>query len=470
VQWGYILTKKRMTLKAEAIHVVEEIPAKIFAKRRKYFIEEMLPDSIAFILSNPECIRSNDTDFPYRQSSDVLYLSSFPEPQSVLILSNFDGKPEFKMVVRPKDRQREIWTGHRLGVEGAIEKFACQEAYTVDQFTQVVNNLLSKAKNVYYKFGQNEEFDELFEPAWKKYSSSLHNPETITHEMRMVKEKVELDLMRQAASISAEAHCVAMEVCKAGMMEYEVQAEIERVFMMRGASGPAYGSIVAGGENAICLHYSENSARLQNGDLLLIDAACEYRGYASDITRTFPVNGKFSEEQLEIYNLVLAANKAAIAFAKPGVSLKQVHERASGVLREGLIQLGVLGPEMDSVENEEKVLKHSGKNGNKSTPVILRDVFMHGTSHWLGLDVHDVGTIGTRSTHAKTMPMVPNMAFTVEPGLYFDPDDKRLPKKYRGIGVRIEDDVVTTAKGCEVLTSGAPKEPEEIEELMAIAR
>jgi Xaa-Pro aminopeptidase len=257
-----------------------------------------------------------------------------------------------------------------------------------------------------------------------------------------------------------------MEVCSPGMMEYEVQAEMERIFTMRGAKSPAYGSIVAGGKNAICLHYQENNQVLNDGDLLLIDAACEYGGYASDITRTFPVAGKFNEAQLELYNLVLSANEAAIAFAKPGVTLKQVHDKAAGILRKGLIELGVLSSEMSSPEGEEKVLKQTGKNGHKASPLVLRDIFMHGTSHWIGLDVHDVGTYGTRSMHAKSTAMKSGMAFTVEPGLYFDPEDKRLPKKYRGIGIRIEDDVVITSSGCEVLTSGVPKNPEEIEELM----
>jgi Xaa-Pro aminopeptidase len=466
------LTKKdkQTKLKTKVVSDSEEFPAKILAKRRQLFIDEMLPNSAAFILSNPERVRSNDTEYPYRQSSDVLYLSNFPEAQSVLILSNLDKKQEFKMIVRPKDRQREIWTGRRFGIEGAVKYFACDEAYAVDQFDQVVKSLLMKADNVYYKFGQNEEFDKLFDREWKKYSITLHNPETITHSMRMVKDKSELQLMKKAADISAEAHCTAMEVCGTGMMEYEIQAEIERLFKLRGANGPAYTSIVAGGINSIILHYTENNAELQKGDLLLIDAACEYGGYASDITRTFPVSGKFSEAQLEIYNLVLEANEAAIAFAKPGITLRQVHEKAVAVLREGLIKLGVLSPEMNSAENEEKALKHTGKNGNKSTPLVLRDLFMHGTSHWLGLDVHDVGTMGTRSAHAKTIAMRPGMAFTVEPGLYFDPDDKRLPKKYRGIGIRIEDDVVITLKGCEVLTNGVPKDPQEIEELMAAAK
>ena len=285
--------------------------------------------------------------------------------------------------------------------------------------------------------------------------------------MRMVKSAAEIRLMRQAAAISAQAHCVAMQMCRAGMMEYEIQAEIEHVFRSNGASGPAYGSIVAGGSNAIILHYLDNNAALSDGQLLLIDAACEYQGYASDITRTFPINGKFTEAQLEIYNLVLEAQRAAISIAKPGVTLKQLHEKSAHVLRQGLLKLGVLAPGMTSLEAEEKIIKHGGKNGNRTTPVVLRDLFMHGTSHWLGLDVHDVGTSGTRSAHAKVRPMEVGMVFTVEPGLYFDPEDKRLPKKYRGIGVRIEDDVVITAKGCEVLTAGVPTIAKEIEELMA---
>ncbi len=427
----------------------------------------MLPNSIAFIVSNPERVRSNDTEFPFRQSSDVLYLSNFPEPQSVLILSNVNKKAEFKMIVRPRDRHKEIWTGRRFGSEGAKENFGCSEAYTFDQFAAVIRAALAEAKNVYYKFGCNEELDELFEPEWKKSSCSLHNPEPITHEMRMVKNAEELEMMRRAGAISAEAHCTAMRACRPGMMEYQIQAELEHVFKSRGATGPAYTSIVASGDNAIILHYIENNMPLKNNELLLIDAACEYQGYASDITRTFPVNGKFTEAQLEIYNLVLDAQKAAISIAKPGVTLKQLHDKASHVLRKGLIELGVLSASMTNLEAEEKALKHNSKNGNRATPVVLRDLFMHGTSHWLGLDVHDVGTIGTRSKHAKLRPMEVGMVFTVEPGLYFDPEDKRLPKKYRGIGVRIEDDVVITRKGCEVLTADVPKEPEDIEELMA---
>jgi Xaa-Pro aminopeptidase len=438
--------------------------------RRRRFISQMLPNSVAFIVSNPEQIRSNDTEFPYRQSSDVLYLSNFPEPQSVLILSNFDKKIEFKMVVRPRDKNKEIWTGRRLGVEGAIKKFGAQEAFAVDQFPQVLKELLARAENVYYKIGRNQEFDSIFEEKWKKSSCSLHNPDKIVHPMRMVKDRTELDFMRHAGKISAQAHCIAMQTCRPGKWEYEIQAELEKVFRCNGASAPAYSSIVAGGNNAVILHYVDNNALLRAGELLLIDAACEFNGYASDITRTFPINGKFSSAQKDIYDLVLKAQQAAIARAKRGVTLAHLHETVVTVLRKGLIELGVLSPSMINAAAEEKVIKQKSNNGKKTTPVILRDLFMHGTSHWLGLDVHDVGTIGTRSNIGKNTPLAPGMVFTVEPGLYFDPEDTRLPKKYRGIGVRIEDDILVTANGHENLTAAVPKTIPEIEKLMSSGR
>lgn len=249
-------------------------------------------------------------------------------------------------------------------------------------------------------------------------------------------------------------------------MEYQIQAELEHIFKINGASGPAYSSIVAGGINGTCLHYVENNAKLKNGDLLKIDAACEYNGYASDITRTFPINGKFNQAQKEIYNLVLKAQLAAIAVAKPGATLMKLHETASNTLRKGLIELGVLSRGMVSAQAEEKILKRKGKASKAAKPVVLRDVFMHGTSHWLGLDVHDVGTTGTHSSQGKKIPLKPGMVFTVEPGLYFDAHDKRLPAKYRGMGVRIEDDVTVTKSGNEVLTAAVPKTIPEIEKLM----
>ena len=257
-----------------------------------------------------------------------------------------------------------------------------------------------------------------------------------------------------------------MKTCRAGMYEYQIQAEMERVFLMKGARSPAYTTIVAGGSHACTLHYVENSAILKDGDLVLIDAASEYAGYASDITRTFPVNGKFTKAQEEIYQLVLDAQIAVIEAAKPGATLAELHELASKILRRGLIRYGVLSPEMKSKESEVKAQEKTEHNGKVSTQVVLRDLFMHGTSHWLGLDVHDLSTIGTRSQYLKTRPLKPGMVFTVEPGLYFDPNDKRLPRRYRGIGVRIEDDVVITKTGCEVLSRAVPKTIKEIEQLM----
>jgi Xaa-Pro aminopeptidase len=379
-----------------------------------------------------------------------------------------EGLPRFTMLVRAKDRTREIWTGRRFGPDAAKLQFAADEARTIDQFAQVLSEYLAKVENVYYKSGRNSEFDQLFHSEWLKIPRTLHNPDLILHEMRMIKSAQEIELIRYAAAISAEAHCQAMRVCKPGLAEYQVQAELERVFLNMGARSPAYGSIVAGGSNAVILHYVENNATLQDGDLLLIDAASEYRGYASDITRTFPVNGKFSKPQREIYDLTLRAQLAALAVAKPGVTLAELHEAASKTLRRGLIELGVLQSEMESAEAETEALEKAKNKDREDQPLVLKDVFMHGTSHWLGLDVHDVGTSGTRSTLAKTLPMQPGMVFTVEPGLYFDPDDKRLPEKYRGIGVRIEDDVVITGVGHEVLTSGVPKVAEEIERLVGV--
>jgi Xaa-Pro aminopeptidase len=438
-----------------------------FAERRKRFISEMLPDSVAIFASNPEQVRSNDTEYPYRQSSNILYLSNFPEPESVLILTNLSDQPKFIMLVRPRDPKREIWTGIRFGTDGAQKQFEAGEAYTIDQLGSVLANLFAKAENVYYKFGANSALDEKFNSEWVKHGVPLHNPESILHKMRLVKSSDELESMRYAAEVSAQAHCTAMKLCQAGMMEYQVQAEMERIFLMSGAKSPAYTSIVAGGPNAVTLHYIENSDRLKDGDLVLIDAACEYDGYAADITRTFPINGRFTSAQKEIYQLVLDAQNAVIKASKPGATLLQLHGIACDVLRKGLIELGVLDKAMKTAAAEAKVLEKAKKNGKGAKHACLRDMYMHGTSHWLGLDVHDIGTIGTRSQYLKTIPLKPGMVFTVEPGLYFHPDDKRLPKRYRGIGVRIEDDVLITKSGCEVISKGVPKNIQEIEVLMA---
>ncbi len=461
------------------------LAANFFAGRRKEFLKRLPMGSVAVIVTNPEQTRSNDTEYPYRASSDMLYLSNFPEPEGVLVFVKAKGKSRFIMFVRPKDRTREIWTGVRFGPEGAVGQFGADEAHTIDQFDSVMRPLLAEADQVYYRFDRNKEFDEQFRALWGKSQKPLVSPEEIIHEMRLFKSPAEVAIMRHAGAISASAHIEAMRLTRPGMMEYQVQASIEAIFKWNGASFPAYTSIVGGGSNATCLHYIENKVALNDGDLLLIDAACEFEGFASDITRTFPVNGKFSPAQRELYEIVLAAEKAGIALARPGVCLADVHEVACNTLRAGLVKLGLLPKSHLTAAGEKKVVdawkakaekaKAAGKASNDSEgadkgPITLFDFFMHGTSHWIGLDVHDVGTYGTRSQMGKKRPLQVGMAFTVEPGIYVMADETRVPAKYRGIGIRIEDDVVITAKGNEVLTAGVTKEVDEIEAIMAAGR
>lgn len=463
-----------------------------FAGRRKEFLKRMPVGSVAVIVTNPERTRSNDTEYAYRPSSDMLYLSNFPEPEAVLVFVKAKGKSRFIMFVRPKDRTREIWTGVRFGPEGAVNQFGADEAHTIDEFDNVMRPLLAEAEQVYYRFDRNEHFDQQFRALWGKSQKPLVNPEEIIHEMRLFKSPAEIAIMRHAGAISAAAHIEAMRLTRPGMMEYQVQASLEAIFKWNGASYPAYTSIVGGGSNATCLHYIENKAELNDGDLLLIDAACEFDGFASDITRTFPVNGKFSPAQRDLYEIVLAAEKAGIAMARPGVCLADVHEAASNELRAGLVRLGILPKTHLTAAGEKKVVeawtkknekakaagksvgkepnKKASKKANADKPLTLFDFFMHGTSHWIGLDVHDVGTYGTRSQVGKKRPLQVGMAFTVEPGIYVMADETRVPAKYRGIGIRIEDDVLVTDDGCEVLTAGVPKTVADIEQLMAESR
>jgi Xaa-Pro aminopeptidase len=437
------------------------------------FAKQMAPNSVAIIVANPEQTRSNDTEFSYRQNSDILYLNGFPEPESALVIAKSRGKIQTIMFVRPKDRAREIWTGIRHGVEGAKKTFGADVAHPVSDFDKEVGSLIADADTVYYRFGVNQEFDERFRKLWEPRQKPLVNYADILHEMRLFKGEDELAVMRHAAAISAEAHRQAMLATRPGLKEYQVQAVLEYVFRFHGAAYAAYGSIVAGGNNAVVLHYTNNDQTIENGDLILVDAACEYGGvaggYASDITRCWPANGKFTPAQREIYELVLKAQEAAIRCIKPGIPLARVHQTAERVMRNGLIKLGIL-PATATKHNTRKK-KASGEGGDKQ--LTLGDFFMHGTSHWMGLDVHDVGKYatsdGTRTDkgRGKRRVLQPGMVFTVEPGLYFDKNDTRVPEQYRGIGVRIEDDVVVTKDGCENLTAGVPKHPDAIEALMA---
>jgi len=465
-----------------------------FSGRRKAFTKKMPANSVAIIVTNPERTRSNDTEYAYRPSSDVLYLSNFPEPECVLVFTKFKGDNRFLMFVRPKDKMREIWTGIRHGVDGATNQFGADEAFTIDDFEKQVGPLIDQADQVLYRLGRNEHIDGLFNKIWSKSQKPLANPESLIHELRLFKSPEELAIMRHAGMISAQAHVEAMRLSRPGLFEYQLQASLESIFRFNGADYPAYTSIVGGGNNANILHYIENKAELQDGDLVLIDAACEYQGYASDITRTFPVNGKFSEAQREVYEVVLASQKAAIAMTKPGVRLMDVHQTSSDVLRKGLVRLGILPKTHLTAEGEKKAIdawkkknEKAGKAAKSATkapkgqknaaggkdvvePLSLFDFFMHGTSHWIGMDVHDVGTYGTRSQKGKKRPLKPGMVFTVEPGVYISKDETRVPAKYRGIGIRIEDDIAVTGKGHEVLTAGVPKDVDAVEAVMAEGR
>jgi len=451
----------------------------LYAARLTDFAKRMKPNSVAIIVSNPERTRSNDTEFEFRQSSDLLYLTGFPEPEAALMVAKIGSKLTATLFVRAKDRAREIWTGIREGVEGAKKNFVCDKAFTVDAFAREVSAAVAGAEVIYYKFGLSEHFDAQFDKIWKAKQRTLENPETIVHEMRLFKSERELDIMRHSAKIAAAAHCEAMRLCAPGSTEYQLEAIIESVFRFNGADFTAYNSIVAGGNNAVILHYTTNNAPLVDGDLMLVDAGCEYQGYASDITRGFPVNGRFSEGQRTIYQLVLDSQKAALKAGVAGKTLTDVHMAASRVLRRGLFDLGIISKDVSTVAGERRALKAHAravaaakKAGLKppAEPVTLRSFFMHGTSHWLGLDVHDVGTGGTRDPYGKKRKLEPGMVFTVEPGLYFDRNDKRVPKQFRGIGARIEDDVAITATGSEILTAGVPKEIHEVEALMAEGR
>ena len=441
-----------------------------FNRRRAEFAACLLPNSIAVIVSNPERTRSNDTEYPYRQSSDMLYLSEFPEPESVLVISNLRGCSQSILFVRKKDKAAEKWTGIREGTEGAVMNYGVSEAHEVSEFEKVLADLLERCDNVYYRHagehGGNPHFDASFDKVWRQNPVALHDPTEILSDMRQVKSERELDVMRYSAEVSAMAHVEAMSLCRPGVFEYQLQATIEAVFGFNGCPSPAYTTIVGGGKNATILHYVTNGDVLQDGDLVLIDAGSEYLGYAADITRTFPVNGKFSDAQLEIYNLVLAAQKAAIKAAKPGKTLNQIHAIAGNRLRRGLVELGILPESMKLKSGAEKALARAKRDGVLGETPHLRRFFMHGPSHWLGLDVHDVPL----DRSSRDLPLKPGMVFTVEPGLYFDFDDESVPEQYRGIGVRIEDDVVITDDGCEVLTSSVPKEADEIEKLMAEAQ
>lgn len=430
-----------------------------FAERRDHLAAEIGLRSIAIIATSPEVMRNNDADYKYRADSSFFYLTGFAEPEAVAVIETFDSEEEgycYTLFCRERDRGMEIWNGYRVGLDGALNDYEADEAYAIDTLDEeIIAKLVNKDK-VFYRIGHQEEFDtrvtQWLKQAEKNYRNA-HIPaqiiqlNRIVNEMRLYKSSEEIELMQIASDISAQAHTRAMQTVEPGMMEYALEAELNYIFGKNGCV-PSYNSIVGGGENACILHYVENNKELKDGDLVLIDAACEYEFYASDITRTFPVNGKFSEEQKALYNVVLKAQIAAIDQVRIGHSYQAPHHAAVKILVEGLLDLGIMKGKAEDIIKDES----------------YRQFYMHGTGHWLGMDVHDVGAY---TIDGKWRNYEDGMVVTVEPGLYIAPDDESVDLKWRGIGIRIEDDVVVTKKGPLILTKNVVKTIEDIEKLMA---
>lgn len=415
--------------------------------------------SVAIIPAAHEKQRSYDTEFKFRQDSDFWYLTGFPEPDAVAVITKGSKKP-FTLYVRPRDPLMETWFGRRQGVEGAVKNFGADKAESVEKFARDLPKLLDGYEKLYYRFAADAEMDKLIlqyltEQRVRRLKSAypphtIIDPTIITGEMRLHKSEEEIALMQTAADIAVDAHILAMKTVKPGMNELQVEALLEARMREKGASGCAYNSIIGGGDNATILHYVENNMPLKDGDLLLIDAGAEYKGYASDITRTFPINGKFTKAQREVYDVVLDVQRKCIDFTVVGNTHQKRQEYSIELLTEGMKQLGLLKGKTQDLIKKKSYLKY----------------YMHGVGHWLGLDVHDAGRYYVDQQAKQSRPYAPGMALTVEPGIYVPPDDKTAPAKYRGIGIRIEDDVVVTETGNINLTAGVTKDPDEIEAIM----
>ncbi len=429
-----------------------------FAERRDAIAAEMRRHGggVMLLPAADEKLRNADNEYVFRQDSDYFYATGFGEPAgcALLFADPPAGRPRFVMFVRPRDREREIWTGRRAGLEGAKAVYGADEAHAAGEVDQKLPDYLDRAGPLWYRLG--------FDPAWDERVARVLNelrakartgvqapgavldPGQIVHEMRLVKSPHEVEQLRRAAQITAEGHLGGMRDGRPGAREYQVQSEIEYAFRRRGGGGPGYGTIVAAGANACILHYRAGDAVLREGDLCLVDAGGEFAMYTADVTRTFPVSGSFSRPQREVYDLVLAAQLAALEAVQPGATIDGVHQVAVRHLAEGMVRLGLLGGSA-----EERVADGSYKR-----------YYMHRTSHFLGLDVHDAGDY---YVDGQSRALAPGMVITVEPGLYVAPDDAEAPEAYRGIGVRIEDDVLVTAEGCENLTAAVPKAPADVE-------
>ena len=431
-----------------------------YAKRRRALMAQMEPNSIAILPAAKEKLRSRDTDYIYRQDSDVLYLTGFEEPESVVVLIPGREHGEFVMFCRERNKEKEIWDGHRYGPEGVCTQFQADDAFPISDIDDILPGLIEGRERVYCALGRDPSFDKQVMEWVNRIRAKVRSGATppgefldldhFLHDLRLFKSATEQKVMAKSASIAAKAHIRAMQSCKPGVFEYQLEADILHTFAQHGARNPAYTTIVGGGANGCILHYISNDQPLKDGDLVLIDAGCEYAHYASDITRTFPVNGVFTEPQKALYELVLAAQEAAIACIKPGAVWNEPHDASVSVITTGLVKLGLLQGAVDQLIKDEA----------------YKQFYMHRIGHWLGMDVHDVGDY---KVHGQWRVLEPGMAMTVEPGIYVAPDDQSVEAKWRGIGIRIEDDVVVTKAGCSVMTEGVPKTVAAIEALMAKA-
>jgi Xaa-Pro aminopeptidase len=432
---------------------------KDFARRRRQLMRMIGKGGIAILPAAPTRIRNRDVEHAYRQDSDFHYLTGFPEPEAVAVLMPGRAHGEYALFCRDRDPERETWDGRRAGPEGAVRDFEADDAFPITDIDDILPGMLEHSERVYYTMGLNAEFDRRLLGWVNQLRAAAKTGVTtpaefvaldhLLHDMRLFKSRSEVAAMRKAARIAAGAHVRAMRACRPGMMEYEIEAEFLHEFRRHDAT-TSYQPIVGGGANGCILHYIENRDRLVEGELLLIDAGCEYECYASDITRTFPVSGRFSPVQRALYEVVLEAQLAAIARIRPGNHWNEPHDAAVRALTRGLVRLGLLKGRVPTLI----------KNGD------YRRFFMHRTGHWLGLDVHDVGDYKVGD---EWRILEPGMVMTVEPGLYIAPGTRGVPRKWWGTGIRIEDDVLVTAAGAEVLSADAPKDPDEIERLMQAA-
>lgn len=429
---------------------------KVYIKRRKQLMHMMTENAVAILPSSPTLVRNRDVEHGFRQDSDFMYLSGFNEPDSVIVLIPGRKQGEYVLFCRDRDLKKETWNGRRFGPEGAIEHFAADDAYPIDDLEEILPGLMENRDSVYYSIGLNPAFDKhvlnCVNDLRAQSRRGARAPyefvslEYLLHDMRLYKSREEISLMRKAAKISVQAHINAMKKCEPGLYEYELEAEFLFEFKRSGASW-AYSSIVGGGENGCILHYTENNAELKNKELVLIDAGAEYQGYAADITRTFPVNGKYTIPQQEIYEVVLQAQEAAFAKVKPGNHWNDPHDAAVRVLTKGMVEIGLLKGKPAQLIKDSGYMKY----------------YMHRTGHWLGMDVHDVGDYKVDDNWRL---LEKGMVLTVEPGLYV-PAGSRGAKRWWGIGVRIEDDLVVTNDGYDLLTKGLPRTVAEVEAVMA---